>query len=82
MCVSVLVNDVEISSVLTLSQALGVPVKLLPGCDWEVITDECLCNCDIESMAKDANKEITDVSNDWDNYAFIDYLINDRKQIS
>ena len=79
MCKSVIVDGDEIDDTKSLSDRLGVPVILHSGCDWEPEPEgECLCNCDVPAMAEAAGKACEDVSSDWDDWAFIDWVITSR----
>jgi hypothetical protein len=57
MCKAVAIGDNVLESCGELSDALGVPIMLREGCTWEPEPDECLCNCDIRRMAKEAGRK-------------------------
>jgi len=79
MCKSAMVDGEECDDTKTLSEKLGVPVILHDGCDWEPDAEgECLCNCDVPAMAKAAGVKCKDVSNDWDKWAFVDWVLTKK----
>jgi hypothetical protein len=79
MCKVALVDGDDVDDTKTLSEVLGVPVVLHEGCEWQPDTDkQCLCNCDVHAMAAAAGKACEDVSDDWDNWAFVDWVITSR----
>ena len=58
------------------SDELGTPIVLVEGATYEPDPDSCLCTVDVMQMAKNAGRKCVDVSNDWDDWSFIDYVID------
>ena len=60
----------------TLSKKLGVPIVLVASASFEPDPEGCLCSVDIDAMARNAGRTCKDVRQDWDEWDWIDYVID------
>lgn len=55
---------------------MDTPVVLIDGAEFDPSEDTCLCTVDVMAMAKNAGRRCEKVSDDWDKWAWIDYVID------
>ena len=66
----------ELKTAGDVRRELNTPIVLIEGVSFEPTDDQCLCTVDVVAMAKNAGRQCEYVGQDWDNWAWIDFVID------